>query len=143
MLQDAPANVINPTGLAEVASGIAADVGCKCTVLGRAEMESLGMESFLSVADGGGAEPRLIVLDVPGEDNSRCLALVGKGVTFDSGGISLKPSASMEEMKYDMSGAAAVLGAASFLGRNKPPVRVVLASAGSGSTVWRILSFSC
>jgi leucyl aminopeptidase len=88
-------------------------------------MTALGMGSFLSVADGGNTEPRTIVIEIDGKDNSKSIALVGKGLTFDSGGISIKPSAGMEEMKYDMSGGAAVLGVARYFSKVKPPVKVV------------------
>jgi len=124
-LQDAPANYLNPLKLADIAKEMAQDSGLKCKVLDKEQMTRLGMGSFLSVADGGSTEPRMIVIEIDGQDNSQCVALVGKGLTFDSGGISIKPSAGMEEMKYDMSGGAAVLGAAYFFGKVKPPVKVV------------------
>ncbi len=126
-LQDAPPNYMNPPRLAEIAKDMAREAGLTCKVLDKEQMQALGMGSFLSVADGSAknAEPRLIVIEIPGEDNSKCVALVGKGLTFDSGGYSLKPGAGMEEMKYDMSGGAAVLGVAMHLGKVKPPVKVV------------------
>ncbi len=124
-LQDAPANYLNPLKFAEIAADLAKDQGLACKVLDKEAMTKLGMGSFLSVADGGSTEPRTIVIEIPGVDNSKTVALVGKGLTFDAGGISIKPSAGMEEMKYDMSGAAAVLGAAHFFGKVKPPVKVV------------------
>jgi leucyl aminopeptidase len=124
-LQDAPPNYMNPLKLAEVAKDMARDAGLKCKVLDKEQMTALGMGSFLSVSDGGATEPRTIVIEIDGQDNSRCVALVGKGLTFDSGGISLKPGAGMEEMKYDMSGGAAVLGAALYLAAVKPPTKVV------------------
>ncbi|MBM4251427.1 MAG: leucyl aminopeptidase [Deltaproteobacteria bacterium] len=124
-LQDAPANYMNPIKLAEVAKQMAEEAGLKTKILDKEAMTKLGMGSFLSVSDGGSTEPRTIVIEIDGHDNSRTVALVGKGLTFDSGGISIKPSAGMEEMKYDMSGGAAVLGAAYYFGRVKPPVRVV------------------
>lgn len=124
-LQDAPANYLTPVKFAEIAQDVAQDVGIRCKVLDKEQMTALGMGMFLSVSDGSVNEPRTIVLEIDGKDNSRTVALVGKGLTFDSGGISIKPSAGMEEMKYDMSGGAAVLGAAYFLGKVKPPVKVV------------------
>lgn len=124
-LQDAPANYLNPLKFAEIAADVARDGGIRCKILDKEQMTALGMGSFLSVADGGGTEPRLIALEIDGEDNSRCVALVGKGLTFDSGGISLKPGAGMDEMKYDMSGGAAVLAAAQVFASCKPPVKVV------------------
>src|SRR5699024_7648923 len=79
-------------------------------VLDQAEMEKLGMGSLLGVAQGSDEPPRLIVLEYNNEGKEKPVALVGKGVTFDSGGISLKPGAAMDEMKFDMCGAASVLG---------------------------------
>jgi leucyl aminopeptidase len=124
-LQDAPPNYMNPLKLAEVAKDMARDCGLACKVLDKEQMTALGMGSFLSVSDGGQTEPRTIVIEIPGVDNSKCVALVGKGLTFDSGGISLKPGAGMEEMKYDMSGGAAVLGVAKHLSVVKPPVKTI------------------
>lgn len=124
-LQDAPANYLDPIKFAEVAKDVARDTGITCKILDKEQMTALGMGLFLSVADGSAIEPRTIVLEIEGKDNSQCIALVGKGLTFDAGGISIKPSAGMEEMKYDMSGGAAVLGAARYLARVKPPVKVI------------------
>ncbi len=83
------------------------------------------MGALLAVAQGSVTEPRFIVLEYRGAGDAPPVALVGKGITFDTGGISIKPAAQMEEMKYDMSGAAAVLGAFEALGRLKPRVNVV------------------
>nr|NIP83691.1 leucyl aminopeptidase [Gemmatimonadota bacterium]NIQ59998.1 leucyl aminopeptidase [Gemmatimonadota bacterium]NIU80215.1 leucyl aminopeptidase [Gammaproteobacteria bacterium]NIX48602.1 leucyl aminopeptidase [Gemmatimonadota bacterium]NIY13051.1 leucyl aminopeptidase [Gemmatimonadota bacterium] len=96
------------------------------TVFDRAAMEEEGFGGILGVAAGSEEEPRFIVLEYrgAGEDEAP-LALVGKGVTFDSGGISIKPSQKMEEMKYDMSGAAAVLGAMQAVARLRPRINVV------------------
>lgn len=124
-LQDAPPNYLNPVKFADIAQDLAKDTGIKCKILDKSQMHSLGMGSFLSVSDGSFTEPRLIALEIDGEDNSKCVALVGKGLTFDAGGVSIKPSAGMEEMKYDMSGGAAVLGAAHFFASHKPAVKVV------------------
>ena len=124
-LQDAPPNYLDPIKFADIAKDTAQDFGLKCKILDKAEMTKLGMGSFLSVADGGSTEPRTIVIEIDGKDNSRCVALVGKGLTFDSGGISIKPSAAMDEMKYDMSGGAAVLGAARYFAKVQPPTKVV------------------
>jgi leucyl aminopeptidase len=124
-LQDAPSNYLNPLKFAEIAGDVARDAGITCKILDKAQMTALGMGSFLSVADGGNTEPRTIVLEIGGKDNAKTVALVGKGLTFDSGGISIKPAAGMEEMKYDMSGGAAVLGAARYFSKVKPPVKVV------------------
>lgn len=125
MLQDAPANWLDPVRFGDIAKDVAKEAGIKCSVRTKEELVSMGMGSFVSVSNGSDIEPRLITLEIDGVDNNRCVALIGKGLTFDSGGISIKPSGGMEEMKYDMSGGAAVLGSAMFLGYNKPPTKVV------------------
>ncbi len=125
MLQDAPANWLDPTKFAEIAKDISKDLGLKCTVEGREGLKKLGAGSFLSVAAGSSIEPQMITIEIDGEDNSRTTALVGKGLTFDSGGTSLKPPAGMGEMKYDMSGGSAVLASAMVLGNLKPKTKVV------------------
>jgi leucyl aminopeptidase len=107
-----PGNVATPSYLADAARGIAEEFGMQITVLDRAGIAEQGLKALLAVAQGTAEEPRFIVLEYRnGEANDKPLVLVGKGVTFDSGGISIKPADRMEEMKYDMSGAAAVLGA--------------------------------
>jgi leucyl aminopeptidase len=107
-----PGNIATPTFLAEAARGIAERFGLQCTVLDRAAMKEQGMHALLAVAQGTAEEPRFIALEYrKGPADAKPVVLVGKGVTFDSGGISIKPAERMEEMKYDMSGAAAVLGA--------------------------------
>jgi leucyl aminopeptidase len=111
-LQNTPANVATPTYLAERAEEIAAGSEALSTeTLGRAELEAKGMGGILAVSQGGPQEPKLVVLRYRGGGSGPTLALVGKGVTFDTGGISLKPGAGMPDMKMDMSGAAAVLEA--------------------------------
>jgi leucyl aminopeptidase len=111
-LQNTPANVATPTFLAERAEEIAAGSEALSTeTLGRAELEAKGMGGILAVSQGGPQEPKLVVLRYRGGGTGPTLALVGKGVTFDTGGISLKPGAGMPDMKMDMSGAAAVLEA--------------------------------
>jgi leucyl aminopeptidase len=111
-LQNIPANVATPTFLAERAEEIAAGSDALSTeTLGLAELEAKGMGGILAVSQGGPEEPKLVVLRYRGGGTGPTLALVGKGVTFDTGGISLKPGAGMQEMKMDMSGAAAVLEA--------------------------------
>jgi leucyl aminopeptidase len=111
-LQTTPANFATPTDLAERAVAIAADSdSLDVEVLGRAELEEKGMGGLLAVSQGGPQEPKLIVLRYSGGGSGPRLGFVGKGVTFDTGGISLKPGAGMHEMKMDMSGAAAVLEA--------------------------------
>ena len=110
-LGNLPGNVCTPTYLAETAQQLAGEHGLDCQVLERDDMEALGMGSLLSVAKGSHQPPKLIVLHYRGaRPDEKPLVLVGKGITFDSGGISLKPGAEMDEMKFDMCGAASVLG---------------------------------
>jgi leucyl aminopeptidase len=116
-LGNLPGNVVTPTRLAEVAGEVAKRFGMKLTVLGPKEMEAEGMGSLLAVARGSEEEPRLIVLEHRGgAEGDRPLVLVGKGLTFDAGGISIKPAQGMEDMKFDMCGGAAVLGAMHAIG---------------------------
>lgn len=125
-LGNRPGNVVTPGYLAEVAERIGGEYGMKVTVLGRDALREEGMGALLAVAQGSEQEPRLIVLEHRrGASGGRPLALVGKGVTFDSGGISIKPAASMEEMKFDMSGAGAVLGAMQAIGELDVEANVV------------------
>ena len=117
-LQARPGNVATPSRLAAEAVRIAGEAGLQLDVLGPAEMEAQAMGALLSVARGSDEEPRLIVLQHNGGDpGASPLVLVGKGLTFDAGGISIKPAKGMEDMKYDMSGGAAVLGAMLAIGR--------------------------
>ncbi len=124
-LQMQPGNVCTPSYLADRAKQLADAYGFAVTVLDRAALTKEGMGALLAVAQGSAQEPRFIVLEYRGAGDSAPVALVGKGVTFDSGGISIKPAQNMEEMKFDMSGAAAVLGAFEVLGRLKPKINVV------------------
>lgn len=124
-LQARPGNVATPSHLAAEAERIAAEAGLECEILGPRELEAERMGALLAVARGSREEPRLIVLrHRGGEAGAAPLVLVGKGLTFDAGGISLKPPKGMEEMKYDMSGGAAVLGAMLAIGRLGLPVNV-------------------
>jgi leucyl aminopeptidase len=121
-----PGNLCTPEFLAETAKQIAERHGMKLTVLGRAEMTAEGMGSFLSVAQGTPQDPKLIALEYSGgKPGEKPVTLVGKGLCFDSGGISIKPAQSMEDMKFDMCGAAGVLGALDAIGRMKLPLNVV------------------
>ncbi|MBI1966681.1 MAG: leucyl aminopeptidase [Gemmatimonadetes bacterium] len=124
-LQQQPSNVCTPSYLAGQAKQLAERHGFALTVLDRAAMKQEGMGALLAVAQGTEEEPCFIVLEYRGAGDAAPIALVGKGVTFDSGGISIKPAQNMEEMKYDMSGAAAVLGTFEVLGRLKPKLNVV------------------
>lgn len=124
-LANRPPNVLYPAALAEAAEQMCRETGLKFEALGPEEMEQLGMGALLAVARGSAQPPRLIVMRYEGTSNNRPLALVGKGVTFDTGGISLKPAQDMEYMKFDMSGAAAVIGAMMAIGRLKPARSVI------------------
>jgi leucyl aminopeptidase len=124
-LQMLPGNVCTPAYLADRAKQLADQYGFTLTVFDRAQLQREGMGALLAVAQGSAQEPRFIVLEYRGAGEAAPVALVGKGVTFDSGGISIKPAQNMEEMKFDMSGAAAVLGTFDVLGRLKPKVNVV------------------
>jgi leucyl aminopeptidase len=123
-LQVLPGNLCPPRRIAEAASDIAARHGHEILVLDRAGIEKEGMGALLSVAQGSAEEPRFIALEYKGATGAP-IVLVGKGVSFDTGGISIKPAQSMEDMKYDMSGAAAVLGTFEMLGRLRPKLHVV------------------
>ncbi len=110
-LANLPANICTPKYLAKQAQGIAKQFGMGCEILERKQLQALKMGSFLSVAAGSDEPPRLIVLKYNGgKKGATPQVLVGKGVTFDTGGISLKPGLGMDEMKFDMCGAASVLG---------------------------------
>ena len=124
-LQMLPGNVCTPTYLADRAKQLADRYGYKLTVLDRAQMQQEGMGALLAVAQGTAQEPRFIVLEYRGAGDSPPVAIVGKGVTFDSGGISIKPAQNMEDMKFDMSGAAAVLGTFEAVGRLAPKLNLV------------------
>jgi leucyl aminopeptidase len=123
-----PANRLTPAELARVAEQVARDGDLRCSVLESEECERLGMGAFLAVARGSAEPPKFIVLeyDGGGKDAPR-LGLVGKAITFDAGGISLKPGAGMHDMKYDMAGGGAVLGAMRCLRALAVPVSVVAA----------------
>jgi leucyl aminopeptidase len=121
-----PANDMTPTRMAEEAANVADATGLEIDVLDEARARSEGMGSFLSVAQGSVQPPKFIVLRYAGDPSSKeLLALVGKGITFDTGGISIKPAERMEDMKYDMSGGAGVIAAMSAIGKLKPKINVV------------------
>lgn len=116
-LGNLPPNICTPTYLGEQAKQLASTYGFKVEVLEQKEIEKLGMGSFLGVAQGSVEPPRFIVLQhLNGKKDQKPTVLVGKGITFDTGGISLKPGAEMDEMKYDMCGAASVLGTFKAIG---------------------------
>ena len=121
-----PGNLLTPMVLAAKAQAMAAASGLECDVLDRERMAQLGMGSLLGVSQGSLEPPALIVIRYKPENPQSAdhLALVGKGVTFDTGGVSIKPADGMEKMKYDMAGGAAVIGAMQALAKLKPPVAV-------------------
>jgi leucyl aminopeptidase len=121
-----PGNLCTPEYLAQTAADIAKRYKMSVSVLGRREMEAEKMGSFLAVAQGTPQEPKLIVLEYKGgKPNAKPVVLIGKGLCFDSGGTSIKPAQGMEFMKFDMCGAAGVLGAFEALGQIEPAVNVV------------------
>ncbi len=125
-LGNLPGNICTPTYLAEQAKALASGPGIKTKVLDQADMEKLGMGALLSVAKGSRQPPKLIVMEyLHGPKNEQPIALVGKGLTFDAGGISIKPSAAMDEMKFDMCGGAAVFGIMAAIAELKLPLNVV------------------
>jgi leucyl aminopeptidase len=121
-----PANFATPSMLADAAKALCKPARFSCEVLGPKQVEKLGMGSFLSVAQGSAEPLRFIVMRYQGAAKAVApTVLVGKGVTFDTGGISIKPAAEMDEMKFDMCGAASVLGVFSALAELKPAINVV------------------
>jgi len=124
-LGNEPPNVLTPTELASRARTMADANGLECEVLEREQMQELGMGCLLGVASGSAQPPKFIILRYQGDpDGAPGLALVGKGITFDTGGISIKPAANMEEMKFDMCGAASVIAAMQAIAQLKPKINV-------------------
>ncbi|HEX9625676.1 MAG TPA: leucyl aminopeptidase [Acidiferrobacterales bacterium] len=125
-LGNLPGNICTPSYLADRGRELAAQYGMQITVLEQSDMEHLGMGALLSVARGSRQPPKLIVLEYRGAAEGEApVALVGKGLTFDAGGISIKPAANMDEMKFDMCGAAAVLGTFKAVAELKLPINLV------------------
>jgi leucyl aminopeptidase len=125
-LQDLPANVVTPSYLAGRAKAIADEhSSVTCEVMGRKQIEEKGMGGLVAVSQGTAEEPQLIVLRYEAGGDGETLGLVGKGVTFDTGGISIKPAGQMHEMKMDMSGAAAVLEAVSAIAKLEIPINLL------------------
>ncbi|MDV7392392.1 M17 family metallopeptidase, partial [Arthrospira platensis SPKY1] len=123
-----PSNTLTPSVLAEKAQAIASELpGLSCTVFDRNKIEELGMNGILTVAKGSIYEPKFIILEYDGAQGKqgRPIVVVGKGVTFDTGGISLKPCNGMEKMKYDMGGAGAVIGFMKSAAELKLPYHLV------------------
>lgn len=126
-LGNLPGNVCTPTYLAETAVQLAAEQNLEHQILEFADMKALGMHSLLSVAKGSHQPPKLIVLHYKGgKASEKPIVLVGKGITFDSGGISLKPGEGMDEMKFDMCGAASVLGTIKSVALMKLPLNLTV-----------------
>ena len=125
-LVNEPANVMTPTAMAETARRVAEDNALGYEVLDNADMREMGMGAFIGVAQGSEEPAKLIILTYQGDpdnpDNN--LGLIGKGITFDTGGISLKPAANMEAMKGDMAGGASVIGAMQIIAQLKPRINV-------------------
>jgi leucyl aminopeptidase len=125
-LVSAPANEMTPSIMAQKAKEIARRKKVTCKVLDKDRMKKIGMNTLLAVASGSNEEPKFIVLEYAGgKKNTAPVVLVGKGLTFDSGGISIKPSEKMDEMKTDMSGGAAVMGAVMAVADLQIPLNVV------------------
>jgi leucyl aminopeptidase len=123
-----PANYSTPSQLAQAAEDLGKSSRISCKVLGPKEIAKLGMGAFMAVAQGSDEALRFIVLEYAGSAKAKSIppnVLVGKGITFDTGGISLKPASEMDEMKFDMSGAASVLGVFKALSVLKPDLHVV------------------
>ena len=126
-LGNMPPNIATPAYLASTAKDLAKAYKFKCTILEKKDMEKLGMNTLLSVSKGSYLPPKFIVLEHNGgKKGAAPVVLVGKGITFDTGGISIKPSAEMDEMKYDMQGAGSMLGAMKTVGMMKLPLNVVM-----------------
>lgn len=124
-LGNAPGNEITPTRLAQRAQAAAKEAGLTCTVWDKRQIEKMKMGGLLAVNKGSGEEPRFIILEWNPKRAKKTVCLVGKGITFDSGGISIKPAERMEEMKFDMSGAGAVIGTLRAAALLDLPVRVI------------------
>jgi len=133
-LANHPGNVCTPSFIANTAKTVAKDYpAIKVKILEEKDMEKLGMGAFLSVSKGSDEPGKMIILEYKGAKNTKQapIALVGKGITFDTGGISLKPGASMDEMKFDMSGAASMLGTLKACAEMKLPINLVVVLAAA------------
>ncbi len=121
-----PANVMNPTAMAETARRVAAEHGLGFETLDNAEMKEMGMGAFMGVAQGSDEPAKLIILTYEGDPDNpgNNLGLIGKGITFDTGGISIKPAAGMESMKGDMAGGASVIAAMQIIAQFRPRINV-------------------
>lgn len=122
---DMPANVLTPTALSKEAEKIALNNNLTCTIIERDKAKELGMGSFLAVESGSEQDGKFVTLEYKASEDAPTIALIGKGIMFDTGGISLKPAGSMTGMKFDMSGAAAVIATMEIISKLKPNVNVV------------------
>jgi leucyl aminopeptidase len=124
-LSSSPSNVCTPEFLAERAREVCDRHGHEISVYGKEELQRMGFGGVLAVNQGSALPPRFVVMHYSSPRATRTLAVVGKGITFDTGGISLKPAEGMEWMRHDMSGAAATIGFMDLMGRLKPDINVV------------------
>jgi len=125
-LGNLPPNICTPTYLASIATKLGKEYRFKVSIFDQKKIEKLKMGSFLAVAKGSREEPRFITMEHnKGPKNQKPIVLVGKGITFDAGGISIKPSADMDEMKYDMGGAASVMGVMKTVGALNLPLNII------------------
>ncbi len=125
-LGNLPPNICTPKYLASVAKKLGKEYKFKVSIFDQKKIEKLKMGSFLAVAKGSREEPRFIIMEHnKGPKNQRPIVLIGKGITFDAGGISIKPSADMDEMKYDMGGAASVMGVMKTVGALNLPLNII------------------
>ncbi len=120
-----PANEWTPEKFAVIAHKLSEKYGLKCRVLEKRDMKRLSMGGIIAVNKGSSDPPKLVILEYRGKRNKQTLLVVGKGITFDSGGINLKPSAGLEDMKYDMCGGAAVLAFMQAVGEEKPDLNII------------------
>ncbi|MEK7693414.1 MAG: leucyl aminopeptidase, partial [Chloroflexota bacterium] len=123
-LANEPGNVLTPAEFAARSETMAREAGLGCKIFDREETAKMGMSSFLGVAQGSAQPPKFIMLTYHGGGEAKPLGLVGKGITFDTGGISIKPNEGMQEMKGDMSGGGAVIAAMMAIARLKPKINV-------------------
>ncbi len=124
-LGNEPANIMTPTRLTEEAKKMARETGLKCAVLDEKEIRKLKMGGIIGVAQGSTEPPYVVILEHAARNPKKTLCLVGKGITFDTGGISIKPAKDMEKMKYDMMGAAAVIAVMRAVAKLKLPFHVI------------------
>ncbi|HEY0370399.1 MAG TPA: leucyl aminopeptidase [Thermoanaerobaculia bacterium] len=130
-LGNAPANILTPEELAARAEEVCKRVGVKCTVYDKRAVTRMKMGGLIAVNRGSDIEPRFVVMEYAGRRAKKHVALVGKGITFDSGGISIKPAEKMEEMKFDMCGAAAVIGIIEAAAKLALPVKITAVFAAT------------